>query len=202
MRTVASSLRVDSTDFAIRSPASDSNSSINSFKTLAPLVRRHDGADPLSADDPIYVRFVRHVEDVDREVVVHAERQRRRIHHPEAAFDRFAVGDRRQELGVGDLGGIGVVDPFDAVLGHQDRLGVDLECPQRRGRVGREERVAGAGREDHDPTLLEVTHRAAADVGLGDLADLDRGQDPGVGPCFSSASCRVSALSTVASIPM
>ena len=48
---------------------------------------------------------------------------------------------------------------------------MDLGRAQRRRRVGREERVAGAGGEDHDAALLEVAHRAAADVGLGDLGD-------------------------------
>ena len=37
------------------------------------------------------------------------------------------------------------------------------------------------GREDHDPALLEVADRAAADVGLGDLGDLDRRHHAGVG---------------------
>ena len=51
---------------------------------------------------------------------------------------------------------------------------MDLERAQRGGGVGGEERVAGAGGEDHDAALLEVAHRAAADVGLGDLGDRDR----------------------------
>ncbi len=68
---------------------------------------------------------------------------------------------------------VAVVDALDAVLRHQDRLGADLERAQRRGRVGGEERVAGAGREDDDPALLEVADRAAADVRLGDLGDRD-----------------------------
>ena len=107
-------------------------------------------------------------------LVVHAERERGRVHHPQAALDRLEV----RELGQEPRGRVGaritVVDALDAVLRHQDRLGADLERPQRRGRVGREERVAGAGREDHDATLLEVAHRAPADVGLGDLRDGDR----------------------------
>ena len=36
--------------------------------------------------------------------------------------------------------------------------------------------------EDDDPALLEVAHRAAADVRLGDLRDLERGENPRVGP--------------------
>ncbi len=51
---------------------------------------------------------------------------------------------------------------------------MELGCPQRGGGVGREERVAGARGEDHDPALLEVAHRAPADVRLGDLGDRDR----------------------------
>ena len=65
---------------------------------------------------------------------------------------------------------VAVVDALDAVLAHQDRLRPDLERAQRGGGVGREERVAGAGGEDHDAALLEVADRAAADVRLRDLA--------------------------------
>ena len=127
------------------------------------------------------LRRVGHVEDVDRQAVVHAQRERGRVHHPQAALDRLHVGDLGQELRVGDLRRVGVVDALDPVLGHQDRLGVDLERPQRRRGVGGEERVAGAGGEDHHPALLQVAHRAAADVGLGDLGDRDRRHHPGVG---------------------
>ena len=57
---------------------------------------------------------------------------------------------------------------------------MDLQRPQRRRGVGGEERVAGAGGEDHHAALLEVAHGAAADVGLGDLLDVDRREHPGV----------------------
>ena len=87
----------------------------------------------------------------------------------------------RQERRVRVDARVAVVDALDAVLRHQDRLGADLERAQRGRRVGREERVAGAGREDHDAALLEVADRAAADVRLGDLRDGERGQDARVG---------------------
>ena len=101
----------------------------------------------------------------------------------------------------GSVARVAVVDARDAVLRHQDRLGADLERPQRGGRVGREERVAGAGREDDDAALLEVPDRAAADVRLGDLAHVERRLDARVAPCCSSTSCSASAFSTVASMP-
>ena len=104
---------------------------------------------------------------------------------------------------LGSSAGSARVDALDAVLGHQDDLGVDLGGAQRGGGVGREERVAGAGGEDHDAALLEVAHRAAADVGLGDLGDARAPTARACSvPIFSSASCSGSALSTVASMPM
>ncbi len=69
---------------------------------------------------------------------------------------------------------VAVVDTLHAVLRHEDRLRADLERAQRRCRIGREERVPGAGGEDHHAALLEVPDSAAADVRLGDLRDRDR----------------------------
>ena len=45
--------------------------------------------------------------------------------------------------------------------------------PQRRGRVGREVGIAGAGREDHDAAFFEMAERAPPDERLGDRAHLD-----------------------------
>jgi hypothetical protein len=71
----------------------------------------------------------------------------------------------------------------------------------RRG-VGGEEGIAGAGGEDHHPALLHVPQRAAADIGLGDLAigiaDWTRVSTP----IRSSAFCTASAFITVASMPI
>ena len=75
---------------------------------------------------------------------------------------------------------VAVVDALDSVLRHQDRLGVDLERTQRRGRVGGEERVPRAGGEDHDAALLQVADRAPADVRLRDLGGCERGHHAGV----------------------
>ena len=138
------------------------------------LIGLHQGSHSLAGNYPIDVALGVHVEDDDRHVVVHAQRQRGRVHHLQAALERLAVRDLGEELGVAVLLRIGGVDALDAVLGHQDDLGVDLVRAQRGRGVGGEERVAGAGREDHDAVLLEVAHRAAADVGLGDLGDGDR----------------------------
>src|ERR1700761_6403536 len=93
VRTVASSPRLDSTDFAILSLASASSSSVIATvrSSLGGGAVGYQRADRLAADDPIYVALVRHVEDVDGQVVVDAEAERGRVHHPQVLLDRFAV---------------------------------------------------------------------------------------------------------------
>src|SRR6185295_19263209 len=45
------------------------------------------------------------------------------------------------------------------------------------GRVGGKVRIAGPGGEDDDASFFEMARGATANVGLGDLADLDRRED-------------------------
>src|SRR3712207_9397787 len=52
----------------------------------------------LAAHYPVDVALVVHVEDVDRERVVHAERQRGRVHDVQTPLDRLAVGELGDEL--------------------------------------------------------------------------------------------------------
>src|SRR2546428_13811427 len=68
---------------------------------------------------------------------------------------------------------IGRVDPVD-LRSLDDRVGADLDGAQRARGVGCEERVAGAGGEDHNTPLLQVADRTAPDVRLGDRAHLAR----------------------------
>jgi hypothetical protein len=76
-----------------------------------------------------------------------------------------------RSFGVGVLARVVVEDALHAVLGHEDGLGVHLDGAQRGGGVRGEERVARARGEDDDAPLLQVAHRAAADVRLGHLGD-------------------------------
>ena len=125
----------------------------------------------------------RHVEHHDGHVVVAAERDRRGVHdlqvlgHHVHVVDRVVLDRRRVDARVG------AVDAVDARVGALDQhVGLDLGGAQRRGGVGGEERVAGTGGEDDDAALLEVAHRPAADVRLGDAGHLDRAEHPGVLP--------------------
>src|SRR5688500_6227931 len=109
----------------------------------------------------------------DRQLLVAAQRQRRRIHHPQVARDRLVEADLRIALGARvalRIGGIHTVD-----LGRLDHdFRAHLAAAQRGGGVGGKERVAGAGGEDHHLALLQVADRLAPDVRLDHLLDIER----------------------------
>ena len=109
-----------------------------------------------------------------RSALSRQKRHRGRVHHADAIGEEAVERHPREHRRVREAHRIAVVDPFD--LGRlEERVGVDLHRAQRRGGVGREVRVARPPGEDDHPPLLEVPHRAPADVRLGDLPDLDRG---------------------------
>jgi hypothetical protein len=87
-----------------------------------------------------------------------------------------------QKSRVGILVRVAVIHAVDAVLAHQYGLGADLEGAQRRGGVGREERVPRAARENDHALLLEMPDRAPAQVRLRDLARRDRRENARVDP--------------------
>src|SRR3954453_23461013 len=121
-------------------------------------------ADLLTEQGPRDVSRAFHAEHDHGELVLHAEAEGRRVHHPQALHDRVVEGDRLELLGVGVGARVGVVDAVDAVLGDEHGVALDLEGALGADRVGGEERHTGAGTEDHDALLLEVADGAARDV--------------------------------------
>ena len=61
--------------------------------------------------------------------------------------------------------GISAIDAVD-IGGLQHRLGVEFGGAQDSGGIGRKERIAGAGGQQHDAAFGQVFHRALAVVGL------------------------------------
>ena len=113
------------------------------------------------------------VEDDDRQSVLARHADRRRIHDGEVAGENVVVGQLVVAIGIRGFARIGGVDAID--LGAlEQRVAVHLRRPQRGRGIGGEERVSGAGREDHDPALLHVTLGPTADIGLADRAHRDR----------------------------
>src|SRR6266566_5475573 len=174
VRTVLNSLRACSTDLPMRVSASPISWSTVAIRCLLPCL--DDGTDVLAGDDSGDVA-VRELENVNGEPVVHAQRERCRVHDLEAALDRLEMGEARQEPCLGIHVRVAVVDALDAVLRHQDRVGTDLQGAQRCRRVRREERIAGARGKDDDAPLLEMPDRAPPDIGLRDLPHLERRLD-------------------------
>src|SRR2546423_7093262 len=125
VRTVLNSLRACSTDLPIRVSASLINSSTVAISgALLPCL--DDGTDVLAGDDPGDVA-VGELENVNGEPVVHAERERGRVHHLESALDRLQMRQTRQEPRLRVHARVAVVDAPDAVLRHQDCVRSDLQ---------------------------------------------------------------------------
>src|SRR5256885_13090029 len=93
VRTVPNLCRIDSTDLLMRSRASASSRSISSDISAA----AHQSPDSLAGHYPVDVLLVVHVEHVERELVLHAQRERRGVHDAELALDRVHVADLLEE---------------------------------------------------------------------------------------------------------
>src|SRR3954447_22764155 len=89
VRTELNSWLIVSTVLSMRRVASWISSSIV-IASPRGLGGGDDRANALAVHDPADVA-ARESEDVDRQSVVHAERERRRVHHPESPLDRLQV---------------------------------------------------------------------------------------------------------------
>src|SRR5918995_5164095 len=111
---------VASIDLSIRLFASARKSSIAAIRAPS-LGGTDDRADALARGDAPDVAL-RQLEHVDREPVVHAQREGGRVHHLEPALDRLEVRELGDELRGRILVRVPVVDALYLVLCHQDRL--------------------------------------------------------------------------------
>ncbi len=116
------------------------------------------------------------VEYAQRHAVVPAHHDGGGVHDVEPLVEHAVVGQPRIVTRIRILDRVIRIDAIH-LGGLEQQLRLDLDRAQAGGGIGGEERVAGAGREDHGPALLEVPDRAAADVVLADLVDADRRHD-------------------------
>src|SRR4029078_687701 len=102
VRTEPNSPFVDWTDFPMRSLASARSAFVSSL-----MSGLDQGAYALAAHYPVDVVLVVHVEHVQRDAVLHAQRERREIHDTQAPLERLHVCDLRDQLGGGVLARVG-----------------------------------------------------------------------------------------------
>src|SRR5215813_8738174 len=94
VRTEPNSPFVDCTDLPIRSLASARSSFVSSLTAGDAFPSGFDQcAYALAAHYPVDVPLVVHVEDVDRDAVLPAERERREVHDPQLAVEGLLVRD-------------------------------------------------------------------------------------------------------------
>ena len=119
------------------------------------------------------------IEHQDRHVVFGALGDCLVVHHPQVLPPHVVVAELAVEDGVGILFGIVAEDAVHAG-GLQEDFGLQFQCPLGGGRVGGDERAAGAAGQDDDPALLQVAPCPAADVRLGHAVGADGRHQPGV----------------------
>src|SRR5262245_63511143 len=120
-----------------------------------------------------------HVEHNDRDFVVHAETEGRRIHDLETLRERFGERETIVATRVRKLVWVTIINAVD-LRGFQDHVRSNLTCAQRCRRVGRKIRVTGAGGENYNPAQLQMPNSAAEDEWLGHIIHLDRSLDAGL----------------------
>src|SRR5690242_4371213 len=74
---------------------------------------RNQRADVFAAHDPLDVAFFHEIKDHDREMIVHAQRDRRRVHDFELFIQNLDVAQAAVLLGVAVFHRIGVEDAGD-----------------------------------------------------------------------------------------
>src|SRR3954447_22649293 len=93
VRTEPNSVFVDWTDLCMRSSASARSSFV-----ISVISGRDQRSHALAGHYPVDVALVVHVEDVERDPALHAQRERREIHHAQFAAEGLSVRDRVDEL--------------------------------------------------------------------------------------------------------
>src|ERR1051326_3524246 len=96
----------------------------------------------LSEHYPVQRPLLEDAEDVDRQLLVAAERERRRVHHLQVAYDRLVEAQARVALGTRIALRIGGVDAIDLRRLDHD-LGAHLAAAQGGGGIRSEERRVG-----------------------------------------------------------
>src|SRR5213592_5035586 len=135
-------------------------------------VHRKQGANFSSQDGVANAAGFVHVEDNDRDLVVHAKAERSRIHDLQTFGQRFSEAEAVIEAGVCVTFRIAIVDALD--LGcFQNYVGANLARTQRGGRVCGKVRVPGAGGENYNASQFEMPERAAKNEWLGDIFHFD-----------------------------
>ena len=113
------------------------------------------------------------VEDFDRQALFAAERESSGIHHLEVVPQRLVEGDFVIHRGCRILFRISRIDAVD-LGGLENDVGTHFRAAQRCGRIRGHKGIARAGGENNNAAETQMTQRLAADIGFGDLFDIER----------------------------
>ena len=141
------------------------------------ITRFYQRADVLAHHQPHDGAGLENVHDTQWHVMVATQDQGRSIHDIESLVQCLIISQSLIQSSGWILHRVGSVDPIH-LGGLDQQFGIDLDGSEAGRRIGGEEGITGAGREDDHPTFFQMPYGAAADVILAHLVNLECGHDP------------------------
>lgn len=111
-------------------------------------------------------------EDLDRHLAVSTEGDRGAVHDLQILFQHGIIAYLPIFLGLGIFLRVAVIDAVGIGRFHE-QIALELQCAKRSRHVGREIRISGTTRTDHNSPLLQMSAGSTLDVGLGHGGDID-----------------------------
>src|ERR1700691_4768803 len=115
-----------------------------------------DRAHPLAQHHAFQVSRHVHIEHDDRHLVVHAQRDGRRVHHHQTLFQHVQISNVLEHLSARHFFRISIVNSIRS-RGFQDRLRLDFHRAKCCGGVGRKIGIPCSGGKNHHAPFFQMT---------------------------------------------
>jgi RNA polymerase sigma-70 factor (ECF subfamily) len=142
--------------------------------------RADQGPDVLALADTPHGAVERDVEDVHRQFLLAGQHERALVHDLHPGGHRLLVGERGVPPGTGLAVRVTVIDPVRSPLGHQQRVGVELESALDRRIVGCHVGLPDPAGQHHDQAAAQVAVGPEPDERLSHALHRDGGHDTDV----------------------
>ncbi len=144
-----------------------------SWKPLA----GNDGADVFAEKDASNVSVARQLEHANWHLILAAKRYGSGVHHANFLLDKLVVSHRRDHDCVCVFDWIARVNPVD-LGGLEQGVRLNFHCAKGGRGIGRKVRIAGSCCKHEHAAALEVPYGTPADIGFGNLTNLDGAHHP------------------------
>ena len=127
------------------------------------------------------IPLAKHIKHHDRNLIIHAEGKRGRVHDLQPSPQSVPISDRLEPLRPRIGPGIGIVNAVH-LRGLEKGVRPDFTGTKGGGCVGGEEGMSRARRENDHPSLLQVSQGPATNEGFSHVLHLDRRENSSLHP--------------------